>query len=84
MQTQKMLDLGPTLMIFEIVSQKSLAKNGVFAQTTASFCKKLDQSIGFEKNANFFAGNRLKSQKLVMITSTLGPQATATSSARTS
>jgi hypothetical protein len=32
--------------------------------------KKFDHNIGFEKNANFFAENRQKLQKIVLITST--------------
>jgi hypothetical protein len=34
--------------------------------------KKVDHNIGFEKNANFFAENWRKSQKVVIITSTPG------------
>jgi hypothetical protein len=35
-------------MIFQIFSPKNLAqKIGVFAQTTASFCKNCDHNIGF-------------------------------------
>jgi hypothetical protein len=41
-----------------------------FVQTTASFCKNLIITLGFEKNANFFAENWQKSQKIVIITST--------------
>jgi hypothetical protein len=41
-----------------------------FAQTTASFCKKLIITLVFEKNAIFFAENWQKSQKNVIITST--------------
>jgi hypothetical protein len=37
---------------------------GVFAQTTASFCKILIITLVFEKNANFSAKNWQKSQKL--------------------
>jgi hypothetical protein len=44
----------------------------LFAQTTASFCKKLIITLVFEKNANFFAENWQKSQKTVIITSTPG------------
>jgi hypothetical protein len=42
-----------------------------FAQTTASFCKKIVIiALVFEKNANFFVENCRKSQKIVIITST--------------
>jgi hypothetical protein len=58
-------------MIFLIFSPKNLAKIfAFFAQTTATFCKNCDHNIGFEKNANFFAENWQKSQKIVIITST--------------
>jgi hypothetical protein len=42
----------------------------VFDQTTASFCKNVIITLGFEKNANFLAENWQKSQKIVIITST--------------
>jgi recombinational DNA repair protein RecR len=59
-------------MIFKIFSPKNSAKKlAFFAQTTASFCKNCDhKTLVFEKNANFFAENRRKSQKIVIITST--------------
>jgi hypothetical protein len=50
------------LWFFKIFSPKNLA---FFAQTTASFCKNFNHNIGFEKNANFFAENYQKSQKIV-------------------
>jgi hypothetical protein len=40
-----------------------------FAQTTASTCKKIDHNIGCWENANFFAENWQKSQKIVIKTS---------------
>jgi hypothetical protein len=43
-----------------------------FTQTTVSFCIKLIKTLFFEKNANFFAKNRRKSQKIVIVTSTPG------------
>jgi hypothetical protein len=62
-------------MIFNIFSPKNLAnKLAFFAQTTASFCKKVIIKLVFEKNANFFAENWQKSQKIVIITSTPDPQ----------
>jgi hypothetical protein len=47
-----------------------LAENGVFAQTTATFCKNLIITLVFEKNANCFAENWQKSPKIVILTST--------------
>jgi hypothetical protein len=46
-----------------------------FAETIASFCKHLIRTLVFEKNANIFAENWQKSQKIVIITST--PSTTA-------
>jgi hypothetical protein len=58
-------------MIFKIVSPKNSAKIlAFFAQTTASFRKKLIITLAFEKNANFFAENWQKSPKIMIITST--------------
>jgi hypothetical protein len=58
-------------MILKIFSPKNLAKILAFlAQPTASFCKNLIITLVFEKNANFFAENWQKSQKIVIITST--------------
>jgi hypothetical protein len=62
---------GTIVMIFKIFSPKNLAKILAFyAQTTASFCKNLIITLVFEKNANFFAENCQKSQRIVIITST--------------
>jgi predicted sugar kinase len=59
-------------MIFNIFSPKNLAKIlAFFARTTASFFVKiLIITLVFEKNANLFAENWQKSQKIVIITST--------------
>jgi p-aminobenzoyl-glutamate transporter AbgT len=58
-------------MIFKIFSPKNLAKIlAFFAQTTASFCKNLIITSVFEKNANIFAENWQKSQKIMIITAT--------------
>jgi hypothetical protein len=58
-------------MILKIFSPKNLAKIlAFFAQNTASFCKNFIITLVFEKNANIFAGNWQKSQKIVIITST--------------
>jgi hypothetical protein len=52
---------------------KKICENiGVFAQTTASFCKNLIITLIFEKSANCFAEDWEKSQKIVIITSTPG------------
>jgi hypothetical protein len=58
-------------MILKIFLQKNLAKIlAFFARTAATFCKNLIKTLFFEKNANFFAENWQKSQKIVIITST--------------
>jgi hypothetical protein len=64
---------GTDALIFKIFSPKNLAKIlAFFAQTTASFSKKCDHNIGFEKNAIFSAENWQKPQIIVIITSTPG------------
>jgi hypothetical protein len=51
-------DPGTDVIIFKLFSPKILPKIlAFFAQTTASFCKNLIITLGFEKNANFFAQN---------------------------
>jgi hypothetical protein len=57
-------------MIFKTVSPKKLT---FFAETIASFCKKLIMTLDFEINANFFAENWQKSPKIVTITLTPDP-----------
>jgi hypothetical protein len=42
------------------------------AQNRAKLCKNLITALVFEKNSKFFAENRQKSQKIVIITSTPG------------
>jgi hypothetical protein len=50
---------------------KKLAKNlAFFTQTTASFLQKLNITTTFQKNANYFAENWQKIQKIVIITLT--------------
>jgi hypothetical protein len=45
---------GTDVMILKLFSPKKLSKNiGVFAQSTASFCKKFIITSVFEKNAIF-------------------------------
>jgi hypothetical protein len=58
---------------FKNIFAKNFSENiGVFAQTTASFCKIVIITLVFEKNANFFAENWQKSPKILIITSTPG------------
>jgi hypothetical protein len=58
-------------MIFKIFSPKNSAKNLAFlTQNKAKLCKTLIITLVIEKNANFFAENCRKSQKIVIITST--------------
>jgi hypothetical protein len=57
-------------MIVKIFSPKHLAKILAFlTQNKAKLCKNLIMTLVFEKNAKFFAENRQKSQKIVIITS---------------
>jgi hypothetical protein len=58
-------------MIFKIFSPKNSPKKLAFlTQNKAKLCKILIITLVFEKNANFFAENCRKSQKIVIITST--------------
>jgi hypothetical protein len=58
-------------MIFRIFSPKNFAKKlAFFAQNKAKLCKNWIITLVFKKNANFFAENWQKSQKIVIITST--------------
>jgi hypothetical protein len=60
-------------MIFQIFSPKNFAKILAFlTKNKANFYKKLIITLVFKKNANFFAENWEKSQKIVIITSTPG------------
>jgi hypothetical protein len=61
---------GPMLCFLNIFAEKIGENIGVFAQTTATFCKNVIITLVFEKNANFFAENGQNSQKIVIITST--------------
>jgi hypothetical protein len=47
-------------------------KIDVFGSNYCYFLQKLNNNDGFEKNANFLAGNWRKSQKIVIIASTPG------------
>jgi hypothetical protein len=58
-------------MIILIFSAKNSAKKLAFlTENKAKLCKFLIITLVFEKNANFFAKNCQKSQKIVIITST--------------
>jgi hypothetical protein len=60
-------------MILKIFSLKNFAKKlAFFAQNKAKLCKNRTITLVFEKNANYFAENCRKSQKIVIITSTPG------------
>jgi hypothetical protein len=60
-------------MILKIFSLKNFAKKlAFFAQNKAKLCRNWIITLVFEKNANFFAENWQKSQKIVIITSTPG------------
>jgi hypothetical protein len=64
---------GTDVMIFLIFSPKNLAKNWRFLlKLLLVFAKIVILTLVFEKNANFFAENCQKSQKIVIITSTPG------------
>jgi hypothetical protein len=64
---------GTDVMIFKIFLPKKSAKKLAFLnQKKAKLCKNLIITLAFEKNANFFAENWRKSQKIVIITSTPG------------
>jgi hypothetical protein len=61
------------LRFFKYFRRKILRKNWrFFAQNKAKLCKNWIITLVFEKNANFFAKNWQKSQKIVIITSTPG------------
>jgi Ni,Fe-hydrogenase III small subunit len=61
---------GTDVMIFKIFSPKTIAKKlAILSQNKAKLCKFLIITLVFEKNANFFAENWRKSQKIVIITS---------------
>jgi hypothetical protein len=67
------LSPGTDVIILKIFSQKHLAKKlGVLTQNKAKLCKNVIKTLVFEKNANIYAENCRKSQKIVIITSTPG------------
>jgi hypothetical protein len=64
---------GTDVMIFKIFSPKNFANKLAFlTQNKAKLCKNLIITLVFEKNANFFAENCQKSQKIAIITLTPG------------
>jgi hypothetical protein len=63
---------GTDVMIRKTFSPKNFAKILAFFAQTATFCKNLITTLVSEKNANFFAENWRKSQKIVIITSAPG------------
>jgi hypothetical protein len=64
---------GTDVMILKIFSPKQFGKKiGIFTQNKAKLFKKINITMVFDKNANFFVENCLKFQKIVIITSTPG------------
>jgi hypothetical protein len=63
---------GPMLWFFKYFRRKFCKKLAFLTQNKAKFWKKLIITLVFEKNANFFAENWEKSQKIMIITSTPG------------
>jgi hypothetical protein len=62
-------------LILKIFSPKKIAKKLAFlTRNKPKLCKILIITLVFVKNANFFADNWQKSQKIVIITSTAGYQ----------
>jgi hypothetical protein len=62
---------GTDVIILRIFLPKNSAKKlAFFTQNKAKLCKILIITLVFKKNANFFAENCRKSQKIVIITST--------------
>jgi hypothetical protein len=60
-------------MILKIFSQKKIAKKLTFlTQNKAKLSKFFITTLDFDKNANLFAENWQKSQKIAIITSTPG------------
>jgi hypothetical protein len=55
-----------------IFAEKNCKKLAFLTQSKAKLCKILIMTLVFEKNANFFAENWEKSQKIVIITSIPG------------
>jgi hypothetical protein len=60
---------GTDVMIFKNIFAEKIT---FLTQTKAKLCEILITTLVFEKNANFFAENCRKSEKIVIITSTPG------------
>jgi hypothetical protein len=72
--TKIAIDQGPMLWFFLNFWPKNVEKKSAFlTQNKAKFWKKIDHNIGFWEKRQFFAENRQKSLKIVIITSTPGP-----------
>jgi purine nucleoside permease len=72
-QSAKIRPVWDRCFDFLNIFAENLAKILAFlTQIKAKLCKSLIILLVFEKNANFFAENRQKSQKVVIITSTPG------------
>jgi hypothetical protein len=70
LDTGRLVLPGTDVKIFKKFSQKNLAKKMAFStQTKGNFAEKVIITLVFEKNANVFAENWQKSQKIVIITS---------------
>jgi hypothetical protein len=68
-----LLNLGPMLWFLKYFRRKIQQKKLAFlTQNKAKLCKNLIITLVFETNANFFAENCQKSQKIVIITSVPG------------
>jgi hypothetical protein len=62
---------GPMLWFFKYFRRKKIAKKlALLTDNKAKLCKILIITLGFYKNANFFAKNGRKVPKIVIITST--------------
>jgi hypothetical protein len=62
---------GTNVRILKIFSPKKMRKNCELTQNKAKLCKSSIITLFFENNANFFAENRQKLQKIVIMTSAL-------------
>jgi hypothetical protein len=71
-------------VFLNIFAEKFSENFGVFDWKQSYFLKKYDDNIGFWENANFFAKNCQKSQKIVIITSTPVPLADTMTATHTS
>jgi hypothetical protein len=63
---------GTDVVIFKIFSPKNSKKLAFLTHSKAKLCKIVIITLVFEKNANIFAENCQKSQKIVIITSNPG------------